>query len=184
MWCESSTEAYEFLKAHGPRAEWKALPPDQLPSMRKYWREHSVAQIASRIGHGSLDLVTQNARAIGYYKFVIALFVAGGVLWARQRRWAREVLAQNPGATIFSGLFLGGYFLLYAWYDAIINDSRFILSIFLPFAFASSVFVLRVGRDRVVSLARRQIPFEQFFAVLISGLAVIDLLYNVPSLFR
>jgi hypothetical protein len=184
MWCDSSTEGYEFLKAHGLKAEWRTLPPDQLPSMQKYWQEHSVAQIGRRIWHGSLDLATQNARAIGYYKFVIALLIAGAVLLARQRRRARELLAQNPGQTIFCALFFAGYFLLYAWYDAIINDSRFVLSIFLPFVFAGSLFVLRLGRGRVLSIARRQIPFEQFFPVLFSGLAAIDLLYNAPSLFR
>ena len=184
MWCDSSSEGFEFLSAHGDKDQRRQWPPDQLPSFRKYWREHSVAQIVRRITNGSLDLVTQNARVIGYYKFVIALLIVGGVLLTRQRRRAREVLAQNPGAAIFCGLFFACYFLLYAWYDAIINDSRFVLSIFLPFVFAASVFVLRLGRGRVVSIARRQIPFEQFFPVLFSGLAVIDLLYNVPSLFH
>jgi hypothetical protein len=184
MWCDSSTEGYEFLSAHGDKDQWRQLPPDQLPSFRKYWREHSVSQIAWRIVHGSRDLATQNARVIGYYKFVISLLVAGAVLWVRQRQRAREILARNSGAAIFCGLFFAGYFLLYAWYDAIINDSRFVLSIFLPFVFAGSLYVLRLGRGRVVSIARRQIPFEQFFPLLFSGLAMIDLLYNVPSLFR
>jgi hypothetical protein len=184
IWCDSSTEAYEFLRAHGDKAQWRSLPPEQLPSMRKYWREHSAAQIAWRIAHGSLELAIQNAHAIGYYKFVIALFMAGAVLCARQSRQARELFARNPGAAVFCGLFLAGYFLLYAWYDTIINDSRFVLSIFLPFVFAASLFVLRLGRGRVVSLAGRQIPFEQFFPLWFAGLAVIDVLYHVPSLFR
>lgn len=184
MWCDSSSEGYEFLSAHGDKDQWRQLPPEQLPSFRKYWREHSVPQIVRRIVNGSLDLATQNARVIGYYKFMIALLIAGAILLTRQRRRARELLAQNPGAAIFCGLFFAGYFLLYAWYDAIINDSRFVLSIFLPFVFAGSLFVLRLGRGRVVSIAGRQLPFEQFFTVLFSGLAVIDLLYNVPSLFR
>jgi 4-amino-4-deoxy-L-arabinose transferase-like glycosyltransferase len=184
MWCDSSSQAYEFLSAHGNKGEWRKLPPDQLPSFRKYWREHSVAQIARRISNGSLDLATQNARAIGYYKFVIALLIAAVLLATRQRTLVREVVAQNRFAAAFCVMFFAGYFLLYAWYDAIINDTRFVLSIFLPFVFAASLFVLRLGRERVISQAGRRIPFEQFFAGLLLGLALIDVLYSAPNLTR
>ena len=184
MWCDSSREAYEFLLAHGNKDEWRKLPPDQLPSFRKYWREHSLAQIARRIVNGSLDLATQNARAIGYYKFVIALLMAGALLAKRQRTLVREIVARNRFAAAFCVMFFAGYFLLYAWYDAIVNDTRFVLSIFLPFVFAASIFVLRLGRDRVVSLGGRRIPFEEFLAGLVLSLALIDVCYSAPSLFR
>jgi 4-amino-4-deoxy-L-arabinose transferase and related glycosyltransferases of PMT family len=45
MWCDSSTEAFEFLSAHGDKDQWREVPPDERPSLRKYWREHSVGQI-------------------------------------------------------------------------------------------------------------------------------------------
>lgn len=184
MWTDSSTEGFEFVKAHAIKDEWRSLPPEQLPSPRKYWREHSVGQIAQRIVHGSLDLVTQNALVIGYYKFVVVLLFAGAILAARQSPRAREAIRANPGAAVFCVLFFAAYFFLYAWYDTIINDVRFVLSIFLPFVFAASVFVLRLGRDRIVSVAGRKVPFNQFFPALLLGLAVIDVVYNAPSVFR
>jgi hypothetical protein len=66
----------------------------------------------------------------------------------------------------------------------IINDVRFVLSIFLPFVFVASVFVLRLGRDRVLPLAGRKIPFDEFFPALFLSLIVIDVVYNAPSVFR
>lgn len=184
VWCDSSTEAFEFLSAHGNKEEWRALPPEQLPSMQKYWRDHSVGQIAQRIVHGCLDLLTQNARVIAYYKFVAALVIVGAVLAARQSGRARELVAVNPGAAAFCLAFFGAYFLLYAWYDTITNDVRFVLSIFLPFVFAASIVVLRLGRDRMVSLAGRKIPFEQFFPGFYLSLALLDVAYNAPGVFR
>jgi hypothetical protein len=184
MWCDSSTEAYEFLKAHGDKTQWREVPPEERPSLGKYWREHTVAQIVRRLWKGSLDLLTQNARAIGYYKFVIALAVAALVLCWRRWREAREIIAQKPFAAIYCLLFLAGYFVLYAWYDQIINDTRFVLSIFLPFVFAASLFVLRAGRARVVSLAGRQLSFEQFFGALFLALAMIDVIYSAGGLVR
>ncbi|HEX4641314.1 MAG TPA: hypothetical protein VH252_08005 [Chthoniobacterales bacterium] len=184
MWCDSSTEGYDFLSAHGDKDQWREVPPDQRPSFQKYWREHSLGQMAQRIVNGSLDLASKNMKAIGHYKFVLVLGIAAFVLWARHRRAARAVLARNPFAAIFSLLFLAGYFLLFAWYDAITSDVRFLLAIFIPFVFAVLIFVLRLGRDRMVSLAGRQIPFEPFFAGLLLGLAMIDVVYNAPSLLR
>lgn len=178
MWCDSSTEGWEFLHDYGYGAKWRELPPDQIPSPAKYWREHSIGQIAYRVVHGLRRLATQNAMAIGYYKFVVAFVAAGGILWWRQRERVRQILTEQPFAAAFCVLFFAAYLLLYAWYDKIINDTRFVLSIFLPFIFAASVFVLRLGRDRVVAIAGRRLPFSQFFAGLLLGLALIDVLYN------
>jgi hypothetical protein len=184
MWCDSSTEAYEFLNAHGDKDQWREVPPEQRPSLTKYWREHSVAQILRRIWHGSVELAVQNARAIGYYKFVVTLLIAALIFCLRQRREARELVARDAFATIFCLVFFAAYFVLYAWYDTIINDTRFVLSIFLPFVFVASAFILRLGRERAVSFAGWQLPFEQFLGVVLLGLSVVDVLYNAPSLLR
>ena len=120
--------------------------------------------------------------AIGYYKFAAAFLGAGVVLCLRQRARARQLLAENPFAAAFCILFFGAYFVLYAWYQAISSDSRFILSIFLPCAFAASLFLLRLGRGRVISLAGRQLPFEQVFPGILIALALIDALYNAKFL--
>ena len=183
MWCDSSTEGWNFLHAHGDKDQWRSLPPEQLPSPSKYWREHSVAQIAQRLMRGSWNLVTQNAMAIGYWKLMAAFVITGAVLVARQRERTRQLLAENPFAAAFCVLFFGGYFVLYAWYQAIVSDTRFILSIFLPCAFAASLFLMRLGKERVVSVAGRQLPFAQVFSALLIGLALIDVVYNAKFLF-
>jgi hypothetical protein len=184
IWCDSSTEGYDFLRAHGHKDQWREVPTEERPSFQKYWREHSLRQMAQRIGSGALELLTKNLRLIGHYKFVLALVIAGIVLVARHRRRAIALLAQNPFAAIYSLLFLGAYFLLFAWYAAISDDARFMLSMFLPFVFAASAFVFLLGRHRIVSLAGRTIPFERFFAAIFLGLAAIDALYNAAGFLR
>ena len=178
MWCDSSSEAWEFLNAYGDKDKWRSLPADQIPSSAKYWREHSISQITHRLTQGLGDLATLKVQAIGYYKFVVLFVLAAGVLWVRQPRRAREFLAERAFAAVFCLLFLWVYVLLYAWYGAIVKDTRFILSIFLPFVFAASIFVVAMGRDRVVAIAGRRLPFMQFFAGALIGLALIDVVYN------
>jgi hypothetical protein len=178
MWCDSSTEGWNFLHEWGDKDKWRALAPDQLPSPAKYWREHSLGQIAYRLAHGMGRLASQNAMLIGYYKFVIALILAGAILSVRHGRRVRELLADQPFSAAFCVLFFALYLALYAWYDQIVNDTRFILSIFLPFIFAASLFVLAVGKERVVAVFGRRLAFSQFFAGLLLALAMIDVLYN------
>jgi hypothetical protein len=182
MWCDSSSEGWNFVNEHAQHDEWRSLPPEQIPSFSKYWREHSVGQITRRLMHGSWNLVTQNAQAIGYYKFMAAFVVTGAVLCARQSGRARQLLAENPFAAAFCVLFFCAYFVLYAWYQAIVSDTRFILSIFLPCAFAASAFLMQIGRGRMIAIAGWRLPFEQFFPGILIGLALVDAVYNAKFL--
>lgn len=184
MWCDSSTEGHEFLAAHGDKDQWREVPPEERPSAQKYWREHTVAQILDRVWRGSLDLLTHNARAIGYYKFVAGLAIAGLILSVGQRERVRDLVTRHLFAASFCLLFLAAYFLLYAWYEKITSDPRFVLSIFLPFACVVSWLILELGKGRVVTVAGRRLAFEQFFAVMLLALSLIDIVYNAPGVFR
>ena len=184
MWCDSSTEAWNFLSAHGDKTQWRELPVEALPSFSKYRREHSVGQMVRRVWRGLLDLSTQNMMPIGYYKFVVVIGIAALVLAFRGAGSLRAILAANFFPAIFCLLFFAGYLALYAWYDMIVNDTRFVLSIFLPFFFCGVLLVLRIGSDRVVRFFGRRWAFPQFFPGLLCALTAIDVLYNARYLFR
>jgi hypothetical protein len=73
---------------------------------------------------------------------------------------------------------------LYAWYDPIIRDTRFILSTFLPFVFAASLFILALEKDQTIAIGGWRLPFTQFFAGLLISLALIDVIYNAFGVYR
>ena len=177
MWFDSSTTAHEFLKKYD-KDQWRVLPADQLPSASKYWREHSAGQIANRLWRGLHDLSTQNAMAIGYYKYVVALASAAVILIMRGRERLRSLVSERPFPALYCLLFFGAYIALYAWYDQIINDTRFVLAIFLPFIFAATLLVLRLGNGTDVTVFERRWAFSGFLSYLLFALATIDLLYN------
>jgi hypothetical protein len=184
MWCDSSSEGHVFLFNYGYNRKWRELPVDQLPSPAKYWREHSVSQMVQRFPQGLWGLATQNAQVIGYYKFTFLLILASAFLWFRDPRPVHRLLAEKPFAVAFCFLFLSAYVLLYAWYDAITRDTRFIFSIFLPFVFSASIFLLALGKNRAVAIAGRQFSFTQLFAVALIFLAVIDVIHNAFRAYR
>jgi hypothetical protein len=184
MWCDSWPEAVAFTAMYHESARGRDLPPDRVPSPKKYWREHSGAQIAYRLGHGLKTLATRSVKATGYYKFVLLFVLTVAVLASRQRQRARRLIAENAFAAIFCFLFFFCYVLLYAWYDAIVTDSRFILSLFLPFVFATSVVLLGLGEDRTVAISRRQFSFIDLFAICLISFALTDVTYNALRICR
>jgi hypothetical protein len=184
MWCDSWPEAVAFTKAYDNSAGGRDFPLDQVPSPGKYWREHSAAQVAYRLGHGLKTLVTRSAKATGYYKFVLLFILTAAVLASPRHQLARRSIAGKPFAAIFCFLFFLSYVLLYAWYDAIVSDSRFILSLFLPFIFVGSILVLDLGKDRAFTLAGRRISFMELFAACLICFALTDIVYNALRICR
>ena len=181
MWCDSWPEALAFTEAYRNRTDF---PPGQVPSPAKYWREHTVAQIGQRLLHGFKTLLTRSAKATGYYKFVLLFVLVAAVLLARHPQLARRVIAERAFAAGFCFLFFFSYVILYAWYDAVVTDSRFILSLFLPFLFTASTLVLGLGKDRTFTIAGRRWPFAQWFASLLICIAVVDAAYNALRICR
>ncbi|HYY12961.1 MAG TPA: hypothetical protein VE758_00855 [Chthoniobacterales bacterium] len=182
MWCDSWPEAAAFSEIYNDPVRRRALPPDQLPSAAKYWREHSLAQTAQRLGNGLASMLTRSAKPTGYYKFVLLFALAGVVALCRPESLI-ALTNKRAFAAIFCILFLAVYVLLYAWYGAIITDSRFILSLFLPFVFAASGFLLRIFGKQSCAICGRHLPTVKLFAGSLIGLALIDVAYAARHLF-
>ena len=180
MWCESWPEALAFTETY----RQGKVAPDQVPSAAKYWREHSVAQIIERLLHGLKTLLTRSAKATGYYKFVALFVLTIAVLIPRHLQLARRMMREKAFAAGFCFLFFFSYVILYAWYDAVVTDSRFILSLLLPFIFAGSTLLLGLGKNRTFAIAGRRWPFAQLFASLLICLTLIDVAYNALRIYQ
>jgi hypothetical protein len=182
MWCDSWDEAVAFTEVYNDPARRRELARDQLPSAAKYWREHSLGQIAQRLRNGLATMLTRSAKLTGYYKFML-LFAVAGVFALCRSEGAIQLIKERAFAATFCILFVAVYVLLYAWYGAIITDSRFILSLFLPFIFAGSVFLLRVFGEQSYAICGRQFAMAKLFAASLIGLVTIDAAYNARHLF-
>jgi hypothetical protein len=182
MWCDSWPEAVAFTEIYNDPERRRQLPPDQFPSAAKYWREHSLAQVAERLGTGLATMVTRSAKLTGYYKFVL-LFVLAGVFALRRCESAIALVKARALVAAFCVLFMAVYVLLYAWYGAIITDSRFILSLFLPFVFAGSLFLLRLFHGQSYAICGRRFAVAKLFAGSLIALATVDAAYNARHLF-
>lgn len=177
MWCDSWPEALSYAEQlRTPKSRAAAIA--ELPSAGNYWRTHSVSQMMARMMDGLASLSKRSLKAVGYYKFVLVLAFAAAILILKHRRIFGEWVGRNLAATIFVLLYVIVYTLLYAWYGAVVTDSRFVLTLFLPLIFSLSVVIAKLGRDQVVAIAGRQIPIMTLVTTILIALALIDILYN------
>jgi hypothetical protein len=134
MWYDSADEVKQGTRAHGDRQGWPDMPEEQIPSFRKYVREHSLGEILGRLARGFGDLRNRIIRSYGYAEFLLAYVIALGLLFIQNKgMWLSHLRRRvHPLVLLFVlGYFLG-YTLLYAWYTPIASGDRFILSLFLP----------------------------------------------------
>ena len=71
IWYDSWQEAKAGTRTHGDRVGWPDMPPEDIPSMQKYLREHTLEQIISRFGNGFYELFWRSSISFGYLKYVV-----------------------------------------------------------------------------------------------------------------
>jgi hypothetical protein len=138
MWYDSWDEAKQGTRAHGDRDGWPDMPPEDIPSMSKYLREHTPQQIIGRFASGGSSVLNNVVNSYGYFKYIViyscVLIVAILGSWRR----ARQAMLSRPILCLFLLLYFGGYLLLYSWYAPIVEGNRLILAQFIPLMFTIS----------------------------------------------
>lgn len=137
IWYDSFEEAAADEKIHNFASQWPShLPPEELPGLRKYLREHDLSQIIARMWNG---VVVQVKNLIVPYSvlnywggYLLVLLVAALLDWRTTLRLVR----QSPYALLFVLLYLAVYFASFAWYTPIASGRRFTYTIYLPYLFA------------------------------------------------
>jgi hypothetical protein len=138
MWYDSWAEAKEGTRAHGDRVGWPDMDPQEIPSMSKYFREHTLQQVVARFVSGGRLVVANVVNSYGYFTYVL---IYGGLLTAVMlTRWAqtRRLLAGHSTSVAFLLAYFATYLLLYTWYGVIIAGNRLVLAQFPPLMFVMS----------------------------------------------
>jgi hypothetical protein len=174
IWYNSWQEARRGTKAHGDRDGWPHLPADQIPSMGKYLRDHTTAQIMQRLSDGAKVVLQNCAQSYGYHRYVIGYaafaLLAAGIGFRRSLKDAARY-----GLLIgFAAAYVGSYFVLYAFYAPIASGNRLTLGLFLPLMFSLSAVAVRFGRELRIPLRRWRVSLLTAFNVLLTPLLAYD----------
>jgi len=178
MWCDSWPQALSYSEQlRTPKSRLAAI--EQLPCAQSYFRTHSIPQMMSRLADGLGSLSKRSLKAVGYYKFIAFLELVTAILVLKNFRTFRDRVGRHFAPALFVCLYVVCYTLLYAWYGAVVTDSRFVLSLFLPLIFSLAVVIARIGEGQTIAIAGRQISIVALVGTILIALAVIDIFYNI-----
>ncbi len=137
IWYDSFEEAAADEKLHNFSSQWPShLPPEELPGLRKYLREHSLSQIAARMWTGAMaqikNILIPFSITNYWAGYLLVLLVAALLDW----RSAWRLLRGSPYPLLFVLLYLAVYLASFAWYVPIGGGRRFTYTVYLPFLFS------------------------------------------------
>ena len=142
-WYDNWAAASVGTLSHGDGVGWPTLPEDQIPSASKYWRTHTLGQIAERIGGGVKDIVARSYSTYWYLKYV-AWYVALMILAALSNASGSRGLVRRHAALVaFLVLYGTSHLLLIAFYAPIsgTGTTRFLIAHLTPLFYAASVYL-------------------------------------------
>lgn len=134
-WPAASMGTYQDGDGKG----WPTTPPDKIPSMRKYLREHTAGQIADRLLNGYKEMLTVSYTRLWYFKFAAMYVLFAVVLVASGRRQFAALVRRQPYLFLFILLYGLGYSAAVAFYQPISGTSlRMLLAHLAPLLFVIS----------------------------------------------
>lgn len=177
IWYDDFDEAKQGEMTYGFMKGWPDQPPEQLPSLQNYLRDHSWPQVIERFlgGLGRQLEHIRNPYGVFNYILLYSLFLVIAVIF----KWDRVPPLFKPfwGLLLFNFLYFGVHIILFGWYFAIAGGPRFILGLFLPYMFASSTalqtLVERPDLDHLERGHRSSRGVETVLAIIIA-LAISD----------
>ena len=182
VWYDSWDEVERGTKAHGDRVGWPRMTPEQLPSARRYWKEHTLSQMAGRLGNGIVTLFERASSSYGYLKYAAIYFIFAVLFTYQHASRAREILFRgSEGAvSVFVIAYFTLYVLLYAWYTPIADGNRLTLSLFLPALAAIGSYLARVAEAPWVRILDVRVPVSGLHQFVIA-LVCLDVVFALPA---
>jgi hypothetical protein len=142
-WYDNWGAASVGTLSHGDGVGWPTLPDDQIPSVSKYWRTHTLGQIAARISGGFEDMLVRSYHTYSYLKYVVwyvALMILTGV---SNLSGVRGLVRRHAALAAFLVLYGASHLVLIAFYAPIsgTGTTRFLIAHLTPFFYAASAYL-------------------------------------------
>lgn len=131
MWCDSWEQARQFETRFDLVGSGVDARSDVVPGPVNYWRTHALSDIARRFtyGLGTLAILVWKGAYFKYLAIAAALWMLCSI---RNSRIRSRVYERVAILSLFAGLSVAAYLLVYAWYTPVAYGDRFLLSLLIP----------------------------------------------------
>lgn len=140
VWYDNWAAASTGTILHGDGVGWPDMPVSQLPSLSRYWREHTLSQMSDRLVGGLGNIAVVSYRTYDYLGYL--LLYCGLLLTITATRWRLLVsmLHDHAWLSAFLVVYAAAYLGATAFYFPIsgTGTARFFLAHLLPFFFVLS----------------------------------------------
>ena len=181
LWYDDWPQASIGTIKHGDGVGWPAMPAEELPSASRYWREHTVGQIAARIADDLRDMVERSYKTYWYFSYLSLYLSFAAMLIVKERAAFGALVRTYPAVFAFLGLYAGVYLFGIAFYAPVsgTGTARFLIAHLLPLLFVLSLLFDRAPfRSAEWCVAGSRVK-AQHFHLFISALLAFDLSFVI-----
>jgi len=177
-WPDASVGTYQ----HGDGVGWPDMPPDQIPSMAKYWRTHSMGQMLSRVGGGFVEMAVVSYERFWYLQFFVLYAGFALILIATCWRPFCAMIRSNAAVAAFVLLSAVTYLVAVAFYQPISGSTtRMLLALATPLLFVLSYFFARAPFDQAHWRVAGVTVTPAHFHLLVFATMGLDLAFVLPT---
>ena len=181
VWYDNWPQASIGTIKHGDGVGWPDMPGDELPSAPRYWREHTVGQIADRVAGGFWDMVDRSYKTYWYFKYVALYTLFALAVIVKRRADVVKLIGAYPAMFAFLVMYKAVYLFGIAFYEPVsgTGTARFLLAHILPYLFVLSLLFARAPfRSTEWTVAGTKITTGHFH-LLVSVILAFDLIFTL-----
>jgi len=176
IWYDSWAEVERGTRAYGDRVGWPKMAPEDIPNLRWYLARHSMDDVLTRLTAGLRGGFRNTLDGFGVVRYELIYTLALLTACFTQPRKALALAVRYWHVLLFALGYLLFCVLGAAWFYAIHNGPRFIMTIYMPLLSGCAVVLHRsFGRPAVVIFGR-ETQLDQALLVLVMG----TLAYDIP----
>jgi hypothetical protein len=140
MWYDNYAQASVEILKYGPDG-WPQVRASERPGPLKYWRDHTVGQIAARFANGFRDIAVRAYTTYWFLKFVVMYVAFAAFLVVARWTTVAPLVRRHAALVLFLMLYAAVYLPSIAFYEPIsgTGTARFMLAHVAPLLFALSM---------------------------------------------
>lgn len=181
VWYDNWPQASVGTYVHGDGVGWPTTPESELPGPVRYWREHTLHQMAARVFSGLKDIGFQSYQMFGYFKYLSLYGAMFGLIVATHRPLLGEMVRAHRPLAAFLAVYGLVYLFAIAFYSPTsgTGTGRFILAHAMPLFFVLSRIFASPRLDGLQWRLAGSVMALAHFHVLVAVTLALDVAFGV-----